>query len=356
MTDDLSQFIQLQKGYLSTYSETVDGQLLTGEEIINRVAIENSVNPRLLLALLEYQSGWVTRPNPAQKSLDYPVGYANSYYKGLYRQLSWAANSLNRGYYLWKINALKSWILPDGSNLLPNPTLNAGTVGVISFFAELDSLNDWVKAISRPGLFSTYQALFGDPFDYAVEPLIPTALVQPPMQLPFENDAVWSFTGGPHEGWADGSAWAALDFAPPGEGKGCVDSDAWVTAVADAKVVYARFGVVILDLDQDGYQQTGWSVLYLHIATRDRVAAGAVVKAGDRLGHPSCEGGVANGTHVHLARRYNGEWISADGDLPFKLDGWISSGDGTQYNGVLKKGNYAVEAWDSQKPENQIHR
>ena len=176
------------------------------------------------------------------------------------------------------------------------------------------------------------------------------------MQLPFENDAVWSFTGGPHEGWADGSAWAALDFAPPGEGKGCVDSDAWVTAVADAKVVYARFGVVILDLDQDGYQQTGWSVLYLHIATRDRVAAGAVVKAGDRLGHPSCEGGVANGTHVHLARRYNGEWISADGDLPFKLDGWISSGDGTQYNGVLKKGNYAVEAWDSQKPENQIHR
>jgi hypothetical protein len=35
------------------------------------------------------------------------------------------------------------------------------------------------------------------------------------------------------------------------------------------------------------------------------------VKTGDRIGHPSCEGGAANATHVHIARRYNGEWIPA---------------------------------------------
>jgi len=55
----------------------------------------------------------------------------------------------------------------------------------------------------------------------------------------------------------------------------------------------------------------------------------------DRLGHPGCEGGVSNGTHLHLARTYNGRWISADGEIPFNLSGWISGGEGYEYNGWL---------------------
>jgi hypothetical protein len=53
------------------------------------------------------------------------------------------------------------------------------------------------------------------------------------------------------------------------------------------------------------------------------------------LGHPGCEGGFTNGTHVHIARTYNGRWISADGTLPFDLNGWISQGAGYEYNGWL---------------------
>ena len=85
------------------------------------------------------------------------------------------------------------------------------------------------------------------------------------MQLPIEAGDAWSFTGGPHGGWADGSAWAALDFAPPGDALGCVDSDAWVTAVADGVVVRSGDGAVIQDLDGDGLEQTGWVVLYMHV-------------------------------------------------------------------------------------------
>ena len=40
------------------------------------------------------------------------------------------------------------------------------------------------------------------------------------------------------------------------------------------------------------------------------------VQAGDPLGHPSCEGGNVTGTHVHLARKFNGEWIGAGGRMP----------------------------------------
>ena len=46
------------------------------------------------------------------------------------------------------------------------------------------------------------------------------------------------------------------------------------------------------------------------------------MKAGDAIGKPSCEGGDATGTHVHIARKYNGEWVLADGGLPFVLSGY----------------------------------
>jgi hypothetical protein len=68
------------------------------------------------------------------------------------------------------------------------------------------------------------------------------------------------------------------------------------------------------------------------------VAAGTYLKTGDRVGHPSCEGGVTDGTHVHIARRYNGEWIAADGAIPFVLSNWqphLTSA----YNGTLTKGD-----------------
>ncbi|MHB8933285.1 MAG: M23 family metallopeptidase, partial [Bellilinea sp.] len=189
-----------------------------------------------------------------------------------------------------------------------------------------------------------------------LEPLVPDGITQPEMQLPFEVGKIWSFTGGPHAGWGDGSAWAAIDFAPPGGGYGCVLSDEWVTAVADGVIIRSELGVVIQDLDGDGLEQTGWTVLYLHIDSSERIPAGSVVKAGDRIGYPSCEGGVSNGTHVHLARRYNGEWISADGTLPFVLDGWVSQGTGVEYNGTLNRDGAVVEAWDRLVPQNQISR
>ena len=166
------------------------------------------------------------------------------------------------------------------------------------------------------------------------------------MQLPFEPNTTWSFTGGPHGGWDEGSAWAALDFAPPGEPAGCVTSDAWVVAVADGWIVRAEDGQVIQDLDNDGYEQTGWDVLYMHVETRDRVQPNTYVYAGEHIGHPSCEGGVSNGTHVHLARKYNGEWIPADGNLPFNLDGWVSSGNGTEYDGFLTRSSTVLEAME----------
>jgi murein DD-endopeptidase MepM/ murein hydrolase activator NlpD len=203
---------------------------------------------------------------------------------------------------------------------------------------------------------ATYQQFFGYPFDYALEPLLPPDLTPPDLQLPFETGVEWAYTGGPHGGWGDGSAWAALDFAPPGSALGCVQSDAWVVAMADGLIIRSENGAVVQDLDSDGLEQTGWTVLYMHIESRDRVPSGVYIQAGDRIGHPSCEGGVSTGTHVHIARRYNGEWIPADQEMPFVLDGWVSIGNGIEYDGLLQRGGKSVEAWNGRSPENSIKR
>jgi len=339
---DLDAYLKSRNGYLSNYVQEINGEYLSSAQIITRVAQNYSVNPRLLVALLEYRSGWVTNPIP--ENIDYPLGNYEPYYSGLYRQVAWAADNLNRGYYLWRINGLATLSLSDGTYVPMNPNINAGTAGVQYFLSKFNDRLTWDQDVSSLGLFTTYFQLFGYPFDYDIASLIPPNLIQPPMRLPFADGATWSFTGGPHGGWDSGSAWAALDFAPPGEAGGCVISDAWVVAVADGYIVRAEDGAVVEDLDNDGYEQTGWNVLYMHIASQDRVPAGTYVYAGEPIGHPSCEGGISNATHLHLARKYNGEWIPADGNVPFVLDGWVSSGDGVEYNGYLTRGTIILSA------------
>jgi LysM repeat protein len=349
---DIKSFINSQNGYLEYYEQDVNGIKLAGDEIVWIVARNYSVNPRLLLALLEYQSGWVTNPEPLNTS--YPMGLADENHYGLYRQLTWAANTLNQGYYLWKANAISTWVMNDGTVIPVDPTINAGTAAIQYFFSQLDDRPTWEQDVSGTGLLLSYYVFFGSPFDLAIEPLISPSVTQPTMHLPFSAGETWYFTGGPHGGWDEGSAWAALDFAPPGDNGSCLPSSLWVTAVADGLILRASNGALIQDLDNDGYEQTGWVVLYMHIAEEGRTEPGGYVYAGEHIGHPSCEGGVANATHVHLARKYNGEWIAADGPLPFNLDGWVSSGGGKEYDGYLTRGAQTIEAWDSASDLNQI--
>lgn len=354
ITLDVQQFIAGQNGFLASYTGDVEDETMDGAQIVQRVAQDYSVNPRLLLALLEDRRGWVTQKNVDPASLDYPLGYADPAKAGLYKQLAWAANQLNRGFYGWQVDAFPQWSLPDGTLVAASPLINAGTAGVQYFFAQSDDLEAWQKDIGPDGLFATYQRLFGNPFDHAIEPLLPPGLAQPPLDLPFGTGASWSFTGGPHGGWDSGSAWAALDFAPPGDSLGCIVSDAWVTAIADGPILRSRNGAVVQDLDGDSQEQTGWTILYMHMADEGRVQDGTYLRRGDPIGHPSCQGGWATASHLHLARRYNGEWIAADGSLPFNLGGWISSGSGLEYDGTLTRNGVTIPSWDGNIPENQV--
>jgi murein DD-endopeptidase MepM/ murein hydrolase activator NlpD len=350
---DLAGFVAGQGGYLAGYTEEVEGRVLTGTEIVQLVSQRFSVGPRVLLALLELRSGWVTNPQPAaqESSLVYPLGHVQDYHEGLFQQLSWAAVRLNEGYYGWKRGDRGTVRLGNGVRVAIAPGINPGAAGVQNCLAELAvALDEWLALTGPAGFLATYERLFGNPFAYTVDPLVPPDLAQPEMRLPWESGHTWYFTGGPHGGWGNGSGRAALDFVPGEQHLGCAPSSEWVTAAAPGWVLRSENGEVWVDLDDDGFEQSGWVLLYLHIYVEGRVEAGTYVQRGQRIGRPSCEGGFSDATHLHFARRYNGEWISAgSGPAPMVLSGWTAHEDTMPYDGTLTHDDEvrtAYECWD----------
>lgn len=331
-------------GYLLHHQEEVEGALMDGPAIVQLVADRHSVSPRLLLAVLEYRTSWVTEQKPASDTVN--LGYSGAGAKGLLGQLSWAANLLNLGYYGRSEGGLRGFNLANGTSVYFSSAINDGTAGVQRYLGAIDgtTADTWRTEAGPDGLYAVYYRLFGNPFAYSIEPLLPAGLQSPALILPWAAGETWYLTSGPHGAWNSGSAWAALDFAPPGDQLGCIESDAWVTAMAPGIVSRSGNGAVVVDLDGDGFAGTGWAITYMHLETRDRVNGGAQVSVGDRLGHPSCEGGFSNGTHTHITRSYNGRWISADGDLPFVMSGWVSTGAGVEYDGYLTRGEVTREA------------
>ncbi len=352
---DLADYVSQQRGHLASYTQYLKTySWVSGAQAIEHTAVDNSLSPRMVLAIVEYESHWVLG-NPTNIAQDdYPMGYHHPYYKGLFRQLMWASAELSEGYYRWRSGDLTELTFTDGSKLRLNPRLNAGTAAIQYFFSLTHTRAYWDQAIASDGFAALYARMFGDPWERAksVEPLIPAGLTQPQLSLPFERGQLWSFSNGPHSAWQvpDGSvimtggALAALDFAPSAIEHGCVKSDKWVLAPASGVVVRSKYNIVMLDLDGDGLEQTGWNILFLHIGSQDSVQVGARLNKDDRIGHPSCEGGSGTGTHVHIARKYNGEWVLAVGPIPFEMDGWLAQGADGVRTGSLTRGDQVVIA------------
>lgn len=354
---DVDNYIKTSNGYLASYKEYVGSTgWITGPEAIKRLATENSINPRLLLALLNYESRWVTGKPIDNFHKDYPMSFEDFRYKGMTVQMVWAINNMAIAYYGWRAGTLTHLEFPDGSRLKIDPRLNAGTVAIQYLFSRVHSRAQWEQIINpENGFAAMYAQMFGDPWARAeaANPIFPPGLVQPVLELPFEPDTEWSLTGGPHNAWGQinpniyktsHTVNAAVDFAPATDQGGCDPTPTWVTAAAPGLVVRSDRGAVVVDLDGDGYEQTGWALLYMHIGTQDRVPKGTWVEVNDRIGHASCEGGVSTGTHLHFARKYNGEWVTADGPIPFVLSGWrVVAGD-KAYEGKMIRGNEVVIA------------
>lgn len=328
------EYVESQPGWLKNALVPLSYANLRGGQIVDQVALEYSVSPRLLLAMLEYQTGALTQPDLPDTIDFYTMGVRDLQYKGVYRQLVWTATKLNEGYYGWRAGTLNSYDRQDGLTIRPDPWQNAASVAIQVYYAAIYPPEAYNAAVNGAGLAATYARLFGDQWAN-VKPHIEGSLHQPEFRLPFSPGSTWAYTGGPHAAWGTGMPYAAIDFAPPLAVGGCSPSDEQATAMADGLIIRKGNALIIQDLDSDGDEHTGWTIMYLHLRNDSLPAVGQFVKAGEPIGYPSCEGGRATGTHVHVARKYNGEWMPAGWVIPFNLEGWVASDGPVQYEGYL---------------------
>ena len=340
---DIQGYLNHTNGWLKNYNDPSTILTRSGAGMVEDFALNYSISPRLLLALLEYQLHALSQPNPPES---FSLGSPDSYRTYLSMQLSWAANVLNNGYYGWRLGRWHQFTAVDGGLIIPSPWENASSTALRYYFSRFLTGEEYQEAVSPAGLLHTYEELFGkiDWSARADKPLLPVDLHQPVLTLPFHAGVRWALTGGPHSGWGIGDPLAAIDFAPPSTQTGCDPSPQWATAVAGGVVARSEDGQVLLDLDGDGNVQTGWVIQYLHIYQKNAPAVGTHLKVGDLLGHPSCDGGHANGRNLHIARLYNGEWMPVGGEVPFVLDGWTAEAGPQEYQGSLNRGDQVVTA------------
>jgi len=142
---DIRDFVEQAGGYLAEYTQYLPSPgRMSGYEVVRFVALNYSINPRLLLALLEFQAQWVFGTPPTEEARRYPMGTRETPAEDLYRQLRWAAEQLAEGYYGWREGRLTQLTpreprrfpgllrIPVRRPLVPGP---AGGASVSSGFA-----------------------------------------------------------------------------------------------------------------------------------------------------------------------------------------------------------------------------
>jgi len=187
-----SAFVAAQPGWLKDYRVYAAGEWRSGAEMVDYVAMNYSISPRLLLAILEYQGGALTQPEqPVKKNL---LGFTRRYWENHYLQLVIAANTLNNGYYGWRLGNLVEFEENDKVLIRPDPWQNSASVAIQYYYSRLFIGEKYAVATGPEGLFLTYSNLFGDPWQDPFV-LMPGSLQQPELKFPFPTDQVWSYTG-----------------------------------------------------------------------------------------------------------------------------------------------------------------
>ena len=185
---DLADFIAQLPGYLRDYYEQwvygaaeggVNSEMRSAAQIIESVSLEYSIDARILLTLLEYRGRWLSDALPDAHRLSQPIVIGSAPPRGLYHQLSWAADWLNRGYYGWRYGSLTSLTALSGERYRIATGLNAASVALQTLYSQINPAPRWQQDVSSEGFVSQYRAYFGDPFTNADDATIPSHLKQP---------------------------------------------------------------------------------------------------------------------------------------------------------------------------------
>ena len=298
-------------------------------DIVDSWARYYSINPKVLLTLLEVRDGLITNLpdgiSPGEVSIiieEIGLQAYESFYKHLY---TWG-DMKSSG----KIQDLPSPSiqLADGNEFEIQGDVTSASfaiTGVLGTATDLVGLTRLITSGEPSGFSETFGAMFPetDPLDTSND-IVPDSL--PPddlFQFPFPLGDSWYFNG-PHN-WAGGGGYpfSSMDFhtnwgtgpsyplhyavgAAPGTGYVFTPNPTFSDLPCWAKI----------DHTDD------WTTYYYHLQNVKPPGDAGAVRSNDPMGSIAeeiCNGGFAYGAHLHFTLLYNGAFVSLEG---VKLSGW----------------------------------
>lgn len=330
-SQEVRQWLQSRPGVLANWRSWVGDREMPLADVIAGQSLFYGVNPKVLLTLLEMQSGLVDEPNPSPDALDWAMGYRDGGERGLEAQVCWAVREIYRAKRDYPGALTLS--LEDGQTVPVPPGTNMGSYAVLRVIAPTGNEAGLRRAqgTGPESFVQTYRRLFNQdprlPLDEVWQPASEPFLTQP-FAGAYEVTSIFDHhyptlnrdgslvsslgqeaAGLPYDGH---NGWDfALDFGVPVLAAAAGDV-IWAGSSDDGCATAAR-GVV---LDHGN----GYHTLYWHLDRVD-VSLGQRVAAGDVVGLAGASG-CAEGPHLHFGLHLMGRETDPEGWCGQDPDPW----------------------------------
>ncbi|MBU2711965.1 M23 family metallopeptidase [Zooshikella harenae] len=294
---DLASYLAQHAPHLSQYAE-----------VISHWSGFTSISPKVLLALMEQQSGIISNPSPSAADLQSPFGKL-SVKIGFELQVEIIAKRLAKLHYHPK----------DSSTNLSTQTaepLQLNQAQTVNQLFTTDVANGELTATNNTSnlkrFISTYNQLFPNELSNNQLSLTAQSYEQTPpdtmFQLPFPVGEYWHI-GGAHTNTGSGDRpLSSLDFSNGGYW-GSDTSNRWVSAAASGVAkVHSSCSLEIT-------HNNGWSTHYYHLAniqvqTGDKVSLNQpIANYASNKSQALCNGGQSTGPHEHFSLKLQGRYV-----------------------------------------------
>lgn len=307
-TLEVQRFLDRQAGPLKTTTLPVGSNRVSLASVLTDQALLYSLNPKVLLTLLEMQAGLVRNPQPTPADWNWAMGNRQSAAAGLGPQLYWVTRELYRA---------------ARDDISAMTTTGYGTYALTRLLNQTvdQTGRPWSPDVAKTTFIQTYQDLFDE------DPREPLTTLPPPsipfLRKPYSGSKVMPSAAFDHEFPLLQKNGSMLSFRGRRDQSAYDSHNGWdyplaagtpVLAAAAGRVLVAGFsddgcatpaGAVILD------HENGYRTLYWHLQTVT-VSAGQRVAAGERIG-TSGNTGCSEGPHLHLGVQYLGRATDPNG-------------------------------------------
>ncbi len=267
----------------------------------------HSVNPNLVLALMDMHSGILSRTSLSDVSRPF-AELSNA--QGFNEQLQDVLSRLSKSFY--QVRKEQEQQYQDKGFV--SAKQSAATLALQQLFATSQTPQVG-KAPSEQleQLLKTYEQRFEQSLQTQqpqFESLTQASLAAPVMQLPWSLGYSW--IGGGSHGY-DGSSWphSSIDYA--------YDWPQWGGQTWSVRAAHGGTVSVLSSCQVRITDASGWATTYYHLSNVN-VYNGQQVSANTHLGYYAsnksqalCEGGSSTGPHLHFSLLYNGYYQSLDG-------------------------------------------